>query len=242
MNCKTFLRSAALSALVLVLAACGGGGAVDSGSPSDSGTGNPVPADSPGSGGLPGPSSGTELHAGIGASNAQPTGRPYVWSQEVQVEQPIKGDDPFCIPSNQPATPRIGRGGLVRVCLGFRNTRAVPVTVTLPPGLIFVSNELQSQNGLVLTNTPIVVPPSATTWYAPVYLYCLNLGRLPTTGGQNTYKTGPLTDDTSLLELLALLKDKQVPLSFEFKLQQILWDITDGTGLTQDDRNALAAL
>ena len=253
MNCKRLLRGLALPVLTLALAACGGGSAdpVDSpgsgsGSPSTGPTGS---TGSPGTTGLPGTTGsggsggGTPVHAGMGSSNAPPTGATYTWSRDVQVDQPIKGDDPSCVPDDQHGTPHVGHGGLVRVCLGFRNTAVVPLTVTLTPGLIFVSDDIGTQNGVVLTKIDIVVPASTTTtWYVPVYLFCLNLGRHPTLDAQDTYQTGPVTDDAAVLELLALLKDKQVPLAFDFTLQQILWDITDGTGLTQDDRNALAAL
>ena len=241
------LRAIAASSIVAVLAACGGG-AGDPVSPPAGGTPPPVTAGgsggstdgtgSTGSGGSDHPS----VHAGMGDSTAAPTGQTYAWPQGVQVDDPVKGDDPFCVPPEQPATPPAGHGGLVRVCLGFHNTGLVPVTVTLPPGLIFVSNSLEGQNGLVLTVTTIVVPVTSTTFYVPVYAYCLNLGRHNTAGAQDTYRTGPLTDDPSVLELLTLLQGKQVTPAFDFKLQQILWDITENGGLTQEDRDAIAAL
>jgi hypothetical protein len=248
MNRKRLWRGLAASLLVLTLAACGGGSSgtpaptdgTDSGASDGSGgAGDGSGGSGSGSGGSGG---GAQVHAGMGASTAAPTGQAYAWPQGVQVEQPVKGDDPYCVPEDQQSTPHTGHGGLVRLCLGLRNTGVVPVTVVLPPGLIFVSDSLQTQNGIVLQTTTIVVPPGSLTYYVPVYLYCLNLGRHPTAGGQDTYQPGPVTDDAAVLELLSLLQGKDVPLAFEFPLQEALWDITDGNGLTQDDRNAIAAL
>jgi len=244
MHHPRILRALVLSALVLALAACGGG---SDGAPPGGGTGTPSSSGSGGSSGGTGStgstgSTGGATHTGMGDSTAAPTGRAWSWPQGLQVDDPVKGDDPSCVPPEQPATPPVGHGGLVRVCLGFRNTGLVPVTVTLPPGLIFVSNSLEGQNGLVLTVTTIVVPVTSTTFYVPVYAYCLNLGRHNTAGAQDTYQAGPLTDDPSVLELLTLLQGKQVTPAFDFKLQEILWDITENGGLTQDDRDAIAAL
>ena len=234
----------AVPALAFALVACGGGStglapAGGTGQPSSSGAGG-----STGSGGGTGStgSTGGATHAGMGDSTAAPTGQAWSWPPALRVDDPVKGDDPFCVPPEQPATPPVGHGGLVRVCVGFHNTGLVPITVTLPPGLVFVSNSLESQNGLVLTETTIVVPVTSTTFYVPVYAYCLNLGRHNTAGAQDTYRAGPLTDDASVLELLALLQGRQVTPAFDFKLQQILWDITENGGLTQEDRDAIAAL
>jgi hypothetical protein len=161
----------------------------------------------------------------------------------VQVDEPIKGDDPFCIPGSQTDKAPYGSGGLVRLCLGLRNTGHLPLTVVLPPGLIFIAEDSANQNGIVLQRTEIVVPPTTVTYYAPVYLYCLNLGRHPTSGSQDTYRTGPVTDDAAVIEMLSMLQDKHLPLVENGStVQGALWDITEHDGLTQDDRNAITAL
>lgn len=240
MNATRLPRALVVPALVLALVACGGGSSDPV--PASGGTGTPSSGGSSGSGGSTGSSGGGASHAGMGDSTAAPTGQAFAWPQAVRVDDPVKGDDPFCVPQEQPATPPVGHGGLVRVCLGLHNTGLVPITVTLPPGLIFVSDSLEGQNGIVLTVTTLVVPVTSTTFYVPVYAYCLNLGRHNTAGGQDTYRPGPVTDDPSVLELLTLLQGKQVTPAFDFKLQQILWDITENGGLTQEDRDAIAAL
>lgn len=257
MNRSRLRRAVVACSMALLLSACGGGaddpaapaaggtpppGTTGTGSPGGSGstggTGSAGGTGSTSSGGV----AGGPVHAGMGDSTAAPTGRTWAWPQGVQVSDPIPGDDPSCVPDEQHATPRVGHGGLVRLCLGFRNTGLVPVTVTLPPGLIFVSTSLEGQNGLVLTVTTIVVPATSTTFYVPVQVFCLNLGRHDTLSAEDTYKLGPVTDDPSVLELLALLQDKQLSPAFDFQLQQILWDITENGGLTPEDREALAAL
>jgi hypothetical protein len=228
------LRALFAGLVALTLVACGGDGSSD---PSAGGR----DTGSDGSGSSSG--SGSNIHAGMGSSTAQPTGQPYTFPDGVQVDQPVKGDDPFCIPDSQTDEPMLGSGGLVRLCLAFRNTKSMPITVVLPPGLIFVSDSIEQQNGIVLQRTEIVVPPGTVTYYVPVYLFCLNLGRHPTSGAQDTYHSGTVTDDADVLELLSLLRDKHLPLvESDGAVQNALWDITDRNGLTQDDRNAIAAL
>jgi hypothetical protein len=89
-----------------------------------------------------------------------------------------------------------GSGGLVRLCLNFRNTNTqVPITVVFPPGLVFISDS------------------DATL------------------------------QDSSVLELTGLLQDKAVPLTDpNLTIQTALWDITDGSGMTASDREAINKL
>jgi hypothetical protein len=238
MNHKAPWRALAASLLVLALVACGGGGSsAATGTGTDSAGG---PTDTPDPTGSPGTPGSTGTHAGMGASSAAPTGQPLALPPGVQLEKPIKGENADCVPKDQKDTPRTGSGGYVHLCLGFRNSTALPITVVLPPGLIFVSDDQAYQNGILLQVTTIEVPAGSAVYYVPLFLYCLNEGRMPTVGPQNTYSTGPVSDDGAVLELLSLLKDKPLPLLTDLTAQEALWHITDGDGLTQDDRSAIA--
>ena len=220
---RSLVGSACFSAL-LALTACssGGGGGKDDG-------GDPPPAQS---------------RPGMGPSKDKPVGTVYTLPTGVELQKPTKGDDPFCIPVDQKEKDKKGSGGLVRLCLNFRNTNTqVPITVVFPPGLVFISDSDATQNGILIQTTSIEVPAGRTQFFVPLYLYCLNKDRYPTSGGQDTYSMGPVTQDSSMLELTGLLQSKTLPLvESNNTVQEAVWHITDGSGLTASDRDAISKL
>lgn len=216
-------------ALTAMLVACGGGGGggAGAGGSGSSGTGG----------------GGAVDRAGIGPVPGTPVGTAYALPAGVQLDKPIKGDDTYCVPRQQATQEKKGSGGLVRLCLGFRNSNPnQPITVVLPPGLIFVSDKDVTQNGIVLTTTSIEVPAGGGPLYVPVYVYCLNKNRSPTAGSQDTYSLGPVTQDGPILDLIELLKGKTLPLVEVGSVQEGLWDITDRNGLTPEHRQAISSL
>lgn|SRR5690606_20525228 len=52
-------------------------------------------------------------------------------------------------------------GDLVRVCLGFTNTTNEAITITIPKGLIIISTDDKTQNGLVIKVETIEIPANA---------------------------------------------------------------------------------
>ncbi|MFL5347535.1 MAG: hypothetical protein ACJ8AT_22340 [Hyalangium sp.] len=185
----------------------------------------------------------TQSRPGMGPSKEKPVGTAYTLPTGVELQKPIKGDDPFCIPVDQKEKDKKGSGGLVRVCLNFRNTSQQPITVVFPPGLVFISDSDASQNGMLLQSASIEVPAGRTQLFVPLYLYCLNKSRDPTAGGQDTYSMGPVTQDASVLELTGLLQSKTLPLvESNNTVQEAVWHITDGSGLTASDREAINKL
>ncbi len=179
----------------------------------------------------------------MGASKDRPVGTTYTLPAGVTLEKPTKGDDPYCVPKDQKEKDKKGSGGLVRVCLNFRNSTQSPITVVFPPGLVFIAQDEDSQNGLVIQQVSIEVPALREQFFSPLYLYCLNEDRNPTAGGQDLYDLGPVTQDASVLELSALVKDKTLPLVDPNSTVQVaLWSITEGAGLTATDRQAISKL
>jgi hypothetical protein len=213
---RGFLRSNWLAALV-VLAVCGGCGG-------DTGPDNPG-----------------QTRPGMGPSKARPEGTAYTLPAGVQLEQPIKGYDFFCVPEEQEEKEEKGSGGMVRLCLRFTNTTSQPITVTLPPGLIFISDKETTQNGLLIQVVTLEIPAQQQL-FVPLYLYCLNKDRDITKGPQDTYSLGPVTQDGALRELLGLVQNKPLPLIDQGTVQAALWNITDGQGLTAADRDAISRL
>ncbi len=183
---------------------------------------------------------GGSSRPGIGVSTADPTGTPYLLPGGIEIIQPIEGYDANCIPPEQTMQEAKGSGALVRLCLKLRNTRSEPGVVELPPGLIFVSDELTTQNGLLVQDVSIEVPAQQTL-HVPLHLYCLNESRAPS-APWDTFTLGPVTQDPALRELLTLVEDRFLPVSGLTEVQATVSKVTDGPGLMAQDRERLKAL
>jgi hypothetical protein len=221
---RSLAGSACLSAVLALMACSSNGGGKDDAGEAPQGQSRP----------------------GMGTSKEQPVGTPYSLPAGVELEKPIKGDDPYCIKPEQQEKDKKGSGGLVRLCLNFRNTNTTsqtPIKVVFPAGLIFTADQDISQNGIIVQTVTIDVPAGRQAFYVPLYLYCLNKSRDPTEGAQNTYTMGPVTQDASVQELTGILQNKALPLvDPNNTVQNAMWNITDGSGMTAEDRAALSKL
>jgi hypothetical protein len=217
-----------LAALLVVAAGLGCGGGGDGGGDGDDTPGDQKPI---------------RTRPGMGPSKERPEGTPYTLPAGVELERPIQGDDPFCVPEEQEEKEQKGSGGAVRLCLQFRNTTQQPILVQFPPGLIFISDQDTIQNGLLVQLVTIEVPARQQPFFVPLYLYCLNKDRRVTQCSQDTYSLGPVTQDAAIMEFIQLLQGKTLPLvDNKGTVQGALWNITDGPGLTPADRDALGKL
>ncbi|SEU31759.1 hypothetical protein [Stigmatella erecta] len=208
--------------VALMLAACGG----------DDGGGG-------GGGGGGGEGGTTE---GVGPSTARPKGTPFQLPQGLTVKNPIKGfDETDCYKEDQEDREEKGSGDLVQLCLQFSNTTPNTISVELPPGLIFISFNTETQNGLLVQVETFEVPPGEHSVH--LRLFCLNSGRSGA-DPRDDYELGPvLNEKDPVWVLMNLLKDK-APLDANStsKIQAALWNITDGDGLTRVDEERIDAL
>ncbi|SEL03668.1 hypothetical protein SAMN05444354_103369 [Stigmatella aurantiaca] len=208
--------------VALMLAACGG--------------------DDGGGGGGGGGGGEDDEKPGIGPSTKDPVGTPFEWPAGLIVKEPIDAyDEDHCYRDDQKEREVYGHGGNVRLCLGFTNTTNQPITVSLPAGLIFVSLNTESQNGLLVQVETFEVPPGDQPFFVNLGLQCLNAGRDPGFIG-DTYKKGPVTQDEELREFLDILKNKKLTLDNAHIVQDALWNVTDGDGLTARDREDIGKL
>ncbi|KFE68962.1 putative lipoprotein [Hyalangium minutum] len=158
----------------------------------------------------------------------------------VELLSPIEGYALDCIPEEQESQEEKGSGSLVSVCLRLRNTSAQLRTVELPAGLILISDDLSSQNGMLAQAVPLQVPAQQTLAVA-LHLYCINETRAPT-ASWDTYRLGPVTQDPGLREIINLVADKFLPVPGREEVQYAISNVTDGPGLTPQDRQALVSL
>lgn len=168
---------------------------------------------------------------GMGTSVAYPAGTAYKLPKGIVLN--ISGtDNKRC---------QLGAGSLVRLCLSVRNKTEEPVTVTLPAGLIFVSQDEKIQNGLLIRDEAFVLA-AGETFIFNLALFCLNEDRA-VTKAKDKYKIGPVSEDVDIKELMELLQDKDLKDEHhQATAQKAIWDITKGFALTAVQHRTIAQI
>jgi hypothetical protein len=207
--------------------------------------------ETPDAGGISG---GTQ--PGFGKDRRPPRGTPLSLPAGVQVvSAPLTGadDDGNC--SGTQLEP-VGSGFMVRACLEMTNTSGGPVEVVFPPGLVIVSASETYQNGLLVERVVVTVPPTppgpggadagtsgTVTVKVPLHMYCINLDGAPSDSAAR-YTLGPVTDHPQMREVFELMEGKDIAGDGERveSLQKALYNITERSGLTDDDRETLRNL
>lgn len=145
---------------------------------------------------------------GFGDSEAEPVGTPFALPEGVELT--IVSYNPFdpeaCKAPDAETRPEPhGPEGLVRLCLQFTNSGG-PIRISWPPGLIFVSESVNTQNGLLVEGMEIEVP---TVLLVSLMADCMN-GSRSAPGGGVIYKLGPVAQHPPIQEALRLLADKDL--------------------------------
>lgn len=102
-----------------------------------------------------------------------------------------------------------GIGTHVILCVSFRNSTSRPITLTLPPGLIFISRNRGTQNGMLSGKVAIQVPANGM-YFHQLNLHCMNTGKKYTTNSSDPFDLGPVTTVKPAIELFEFLKDKDI--------------------------------
>ena len=176
---------------------------------------------------------------GLGRSTAAPQGSAFALPNGISLEEPVHGyspEDPFKC-DDKYRNESYGHGDLVKLCLIFRNTTNGPITVTLPPGLIFVSQNTRTQNGLIVQRISIEVP-AGERYFAPVLMYCANGPRQPSST-EDDYKVGPILDYADFRELFDMVEGREISRAEAGDIQVAINHLQDGRGLSKSDRAAL---
>ncbi|MFP2960526.1 hypothetical protein ACLEPN_22565 [Myxococcus sp. 1LA] len=198
---------------------------------------------------------------GLGEDDGEPEGTPFTLPAGISFAGTLIGADEVTGECENASVESQGTGNYVRVCVPLRNDTGGPVEVEFPPGLIVVAtSEGRAQNGLLIERTIITVPPTPRgpggrddagtpdggvdegAFIVPIYMYCLNEARDPS-NPFITYAVGPVTSDDALQELLRLLNGKVIDSAEDISaVQDAIYSITEGRGLTTPDRDAIADL
>lgn len=178
---------------------------------------------------------------GLGKSKEKPEGTPFSLPSGIKLASTINGYSEFdcgCQRRDEPCFR--GTGENVRVCLGFTNTTSGPITVTIPQGLILISNDVKVQNGLIIELETFEIPAEQTMYYS-LGAYCLNVGRhIPKE--VTTFELGPVTENASLKELMEFVETKIISdPSDAGMVQGAIWGITEDDGFENYFRQIIAA-
>lgn len=151
-----------------------------------------------------------------------------------------------------------GQGGLVSVQMTLRrDSIGGPMTVEFPEGLIIISTSEFFQKGLLIEKVLVELPPkdpgaSSPTCQVTLLLSCLNEWK-HRSNNTATYQFGPVTSSAIIRDFIQLLSDKKIrysdydPADAEWPLideiiQEALWNLTDGEGLTEDDLEQIGGI
>lgn len=188
---------------------------------------------------------------GLGDDEGEPLGTPFTLPSGVTVSGTVYGADDVTSDCGN-GVPGNGSGVYVQVCVPLRNSTGAPLEVVFPPGLIVTSAAEGFQSGLLVERVVVTVPPTnpgpgappdggtdPDATVVPLFTYCLNESQLPNETG-TPYKLGVVTSDADLKELLNLLQGKRIDTPDDVGVvQNAIYSITEGKGLTVEDRSAI---
>jgi hypothetical protein len=184
------------------------------------------------------------IKKGFDYSQERPEGTPFQLPSSVTINGPIKGysifQNEFC--DNKDDKDAKGVGDLVRVCIPFFNNSNSRVTVTFPPGLIFISKNLKIQNGILVEQVIIEIPPKEV-FYLPLFLCCINASRSPSNTNEE-FELGPVTNDKDMLDLVNWLNTKNMtggPFISAW-VQSAVWSVSRGEPIKAQDKTDIMNL
>ena len=110
----------------------------------------------------------------------------------------------------------------------------------LPAGLLFRSSNREVQHMILVRDYSIAVPAGHDTVIA-IGVFCCNSSRA-VPNDTDRYTIGPVTDNSDLQTIVAITKHKSLGPSNVSLVQDAIWSVTDGDGLTQGMTDSLNAL
>ncbi len=178
--------------------------------------------------GEPGLARAQDARPGIGPSTERPVGRQFEWPAGVVPPDRFQGySENDCRRRPEEPTDEVrGLETYVRICLALYNTTSAPIRVDLPAGLLFVSVDDETQNGLLINLETFEIPPGDEPYFAKLYLWCANANRSPS-GYMDEYETGPVTEDRKILDVINRLAGRPLTQEDVRFVQAVIWSATD---------------
>ena len=138
--------------------------------------------------------------------------------------------------------------GYVDLLIPLKNNNSSSTTITFPAGLIIRSVSGNSQNGILIKKVTITIPANSS-YYLCLSFYCGNAHK-SSAHSSDVYVWGVISNASILMDLCERVKNKKInleefsPSSINdyttyseqtYKLQAIVWRITDYDGMTEAD-------
>ena len=145
--------------------------------------------------------------------------------------------------------------GYVDLLIPMHNSLNQSVTVTFPAALILRNDAGDCQNGVLLKKVVVTIP-AGSDYYLNLAFYCGNADK-SSAGSSDVYSLGVVSNAKPLLDLCDKVKNKKINIE-EFNpassddyyiyksqindLQDIVWEVTDGNGLSESQIAYINAL
>lgn len=180
--------------------------------------------------------SGGDCKTGTNAPFANPAGTPFTLPAGVELAGEISGDIEAGCGSQKPV--EYG-GDLLPACVPLKNTTGADITVRIPAGLTFIAKDPKTQNGIVLQDHDLVVPAQSTVVFH-FRFFCLN-EHCVFGSKADRFTFGNVTNHTGLLEIIGIARKKRIEQGVgAFVFGQLVWDVTDHDGITDEHRALLS--
>ena len=190
---------------------------------------------------------------GLGGTPGDLTGNPFELPSNVELIGDITGSGNYSGYWNHSTGGQeihyYGSGrGYVDLLLKLRNARSNPVTVTFPAATILVSKTGRCQNGVLMQKVTVTIPANSE-YHLCLSFYCGNAHK-NAAGNSDVYVFSVVSNAKPLIDLCNKLKNKKINIE-KFsntstsdyniysgqgpKLQNIIWSVTDGEGISESD-------
>lgn len=135
-----------------------------------------------------------------------------------------------------------GAYGLVDQCITVSNPSATTVTIPIPAGLIFESEDRTVQDAIVVQDYAIVLAPGETKTVR-VLAFCMNESREPARATGTGFLRRGVTTNPGLLRIISSIRGKV--LDGEAKLdglQSVIWQMIKNGSLTPEEESILQSI
>ncbi|MCS3796154.1 hypothetical protein [Niastella sp. OAS944] len=139
-----------------------------------------------------------------------------------------------------------------------RDTGSSPIQVVFPAGLVITTASEGFQHGLLIEKVLVTIPPvqpgsGGSDCQVSLMMLCLNAARKPSSASAK-YKFATVTNSELIKDFIKKLSGKKISFSAypagnnddyflnEDFIQEALWNITDGEGLTKKDLEFIQGL
>jgi hypothetical protein len=170
--------------------------------------------------------------AGFGNTPGAPTGSPFYLPDNVKLTTPMNGHVP-----DYSSYQKYGIGTIGAFFI-LANPNNYNVNVELPAGLIFLPDNDSSQTGMNSCPVTILINAGDSEKIC-LRFFCMNRHKFA--NYVNFYIMHVVSDNDQVKTLTDALKIKSesILLNHAWELQEIVWHITDGSGITQTDLDVI---